>query len=239
MENGSNQRYARFYSSDSSAQAAPILQIAYVNNTGLEGIWDYTSQSMGRAGTGHVNLYTGNLVWEHESMGFSGNRMPVTIKFYYNANDKGNNTFGAGYGWRTNYNQLVYQWSQDSTYYVWEDGDGTRHYFKYKSSGLYEDETDSKRTLTTTGSGGTVYCIKEEGSSIKSYFDSYGRLTQITNYQQTAHSITVGLGDGLEFHTSQTYSRSAIKDVKILTKKLKAACASRGHLNYPTSGSVK
>ena len=146
---------------------------------------------MGRAGTGHVNLYTGNLVWEHESMGFSGNRMPVTIKFYYNANDNGNNKFGAGYGWRTNFNQLVYQWSQDSTYYVWEDGDGTRHYFKYKSSGLYENELDSKMTLTTTGGGGTVYCISEEGSAIKSYFDSYGRLTQITNYQQTAHSITV------------------------------------------------
>ena len=191
VENGSNQRYCEFLSSDYSAAGAPVLQIAYVNNTGLEGIWDYTSQSAGRAGTGHVNLYTGNLVWEHESLGFTGNKLPVAIKLIYNANDKSNNTFGAGYGWRTNFNQLVYQWSQDSSYYVWEDGDGTRHYFKYKSSGVYESELDSKTTLTTTGGGGTVYCISTEGSTIKSYFDSSGRLTQITNYQQTAHSITV------------------------------------------------
>ena len=191
IEGGSTEKFVQFYSSDFSGLAAPVLQIAYVNNSGLENIWDYSSQSAGRAGTGYVNLYTGNLVWEHDAIGFSGNRMPVDIKLTYNANDKGNNSFNMGYGWRSNFNQLVYRWSEDSSYYVWEDGDGTRHYFKYKSTGVYENELDSKMTLTTTGGGGTVYCISEEGSSIKTYFDGYGRLSQITNYQASPHSISI------------------------------------------------
>ena len=85
------------------------MSIAYINNCGLESIWDYTSHSAGAAGTGYINDYTGNLVWVYNGLGFSGNRMPVAINHVYNANDKANNDFGMGYGWRSNYNQLVYQ----------------------------------------------------------------------------------------------------------------------------------
>ena len=81
--------------------------------------------------------------------------------------------FGMGYGWRSNYNQLVYQWSTDSSYYVWEDEDATRHYFKYKSSGTYEDETNPTLTLTTSGSGTNKYCITDKNGN-KSYFDTNG-----------------------------------------------------------------
>ena len=129
--------YREFCSSDYFADTLPYLSIAYINNCGLENIWDYTSHSAGAAGTGYVNDYTGNLVWVYNGLGFSGNRMPVAINHVYNANDKSNNDFGMGYGWRSNYNQLVYQWSTDNTYYVWEDEDATRHYFKYKSSCCY------------------------------------------------------------------------------------------------------
>ena len=110
--------------------------------------------SAGRAGTGYVNDYTGNLVWVHTGLGFSGNRMPVSINAVYNANDKGNKAYGLGYGWRTNYNQRVEQITLGgTTYYRWEDEDGTRHYFMKKSAGLYVDELEPTRQLTDTGSG--------------------------------------------------------------------------------------
>lgn len=169
--------YREFCSSDYSAGTLPYLSIAYINNCGLESIWDYTSHSAGAAGTGYINDYTGNLVWVYNGLGFSGNRMPVAINHVYNANDKANNDFGMGYGWRSNYNQLVYQWSTDSSYYVWEDEDATRHYFKYKSSGTYEDETNPTLTLTTSGSDTTKYCITDKNGN-KSYFDTNGRLTK-------------------------------------------------------------
>ena len=89
--------YKLFYSCNYSMYYQPTLTILFVNNTGLEGYWDYTTTSIGRAGTGYVNNYTGNLVLVREDMGFSGNRMPVSISHVYNANDKANNSFGMGY----------------------------------------------------------------------------------------------------------------------------------------------
>ena len=190
VETGGTLQFDQFYSSDFGPAAVPILAIAYVNNCGAESTWDYIETSEGRAGTGYVNAYTGNLVWINPTLGFSGQRMPVEIQHIYNANDKSSNRFAMGYGWRTNFNQLVYQWSEDSDYYIWEDEDGTRQYFKYKSSGTYESELDSKLTLTTAGSGNTTYCIKDRKNN-KRYFDSYGRLYRISNYQETVSNITI------------------------------------------------
>lgn len=187
--------YREFCSSDYTANTLPFLSIAYINNCGLENIWDYTSHGAGAAGTGYVNDYTGNLVWVYSGLGFSGNRLPVSINHVYNANDKANNDFGMGYGWRSNYNQLVYQWSTNSSYYVWEDEDATRHYFKYKSSGTYEDEVNTGLILTTTGSGTTKYCITDKNNN-KSYFDTSGRLTKMSNNQATTSNITATYSSG-------------------------------------------
>ena len=84
-----------------------IMMSLFRNNNGLESYWDYTASSAGRAGTRFINNYTGNLVWVWSDIGFGGNRMPVSISHIYNTNDSMNNDFGMGYGWRTNFNQLV------------------------------------------------------------------------------------------------------------------------------------
>lgn len=180
----------QFYSSDHSIYQCPQLFICFRNNNGLESYWDYTASSAGRAGTGYVNNYTGNLVWVRSDIGFGGNRMPVSISHVYNANDSQNNKFGMGYGWRTNFNQLVYQWSEDSDYYIWEDSDGTKHYFKKVSSGKYEDEDGLEMTLTTTGSGTSKYKIVDKNGNA-SYFDTKGRLTKQENNQATKSSIGI------------------------------------------------
>ena len=194
--------FRQFLSSEYSTYR-PSLSIVFRNNNGLESYWDYTSASAGRAGTAYVNNYTGNLVWVRDDIGFSGNRMPVSISHIYNANDRidinseannadanSGNTFGLGYGWRTNYNQLVYRWSEDSNYYVWEDADGTDHYFYYGSTGTYKDEDGLELTLTTTGSSSQKYKIADKYGNA-SYFDSPGRLTKIENYQEEKSSINI------------------------------------------------
>lgn len=180
----------QFYASDYSTTTCPQLFICFRNNNGLESYWDYTASSAGRAGTGYVNNYTGNLVWVRSDIGYGGNRMPVSISHVYNANDSQINDFGMGYGWRTNFNQLVYQWNEDSDYYVWEDSDGTKHYFKKVSSGKYEDEDGLEMTLTTTGSGATRYKIVDKNGNA-SYFDTVGRLTKQENNQLTKSSISI------------------------------------------------
>ena len=187
----------QFYSSDYDAfqtSEKPTVFIVFRNNNGLESYWDYTSASAGRAGSGYVNNFTGNLVWTRGDMGFGGSRMSAAISHVYNANDAAVNDFGLGHGWRTNYNQRVYVWSENNSYYVWEDADGTRHYF-YKSDNEYKDEDGLELTLTTTGSGTRKYCITDKYGNC-SYFDEGGRLSILENNQNTKSAVTITYGTG-------------------------------------------
>ena len=205
-QSGNTSSWKEFYSCNYGDDPTdPALLIYFRNNNGLESYWDYTSASAGRAGTGYINNYTGNLVWVHNDIGFGGNRMPVSISHVYNANDAfevtndGNNSndsagnyFGLGTGWRTNFHQRLYQWNGNDliTYYVWEDSDGTDHYFTADNDGVIRDEDGLELTLTTNGSGTTKYCIEDKNGN-KSYFDTYGRLTKQENNQQVKSNITV------------------------------------------------
>lgn len=187
----------QFYSVDYSQNHRPQLAIYYRNTSGLESYWDYTSASAGRAGTGHVNNYSGNLVWVRSDIGFGGNLMPVSISHVYNTNDSGTNEYGMGYGWRTNYNQTVKpvtvpaDASAIDASYVWTDGDGTKHYF-IENSDTYVDEDGLELTLTVSGSGYTITDKYEN----KSVFNSSGYLTRIVNNQKTPSSITVSYTNG-------------------------------------------
>ena len=195
-EDGSNTNtWKQFASADNGAASwLPSLTLVYRNNNGLESYWDYTSASAGRAGTGYVNSYTGNLVLVRDDIGFGGNRMPVSISHVYNLNDSTNNEFGVGSGWRTNFNQQVYVWSQNSSYYVWEDSDGTDHYFKADGAGNYKDEDGLELTLTVSDTTKTI--TDKYGN--KSYFDSSGRLYKQENNQATKSSINIVYSSGLQ-----------------------------------------
>ena len=188
----------QFYSSDNGAEYRPMLTITFRNNNGLESYWDYTASTAGRAGTGYVNNYTGNLIWVLNNIGYGGNLMPVSISQSYNANDKDDCPFGFGYGWRTNYNQTVTTCTlrrtvngvvQDVTYYVWEDADGTKHYFYKTADNTYQDEDGLDLTITTKGNGYACELTDKQGN--KSYFDSNGRLYKLENNQQIKSNITI------------------------------------------------
>ncbi len=182
----------QFYSSDYSAyndDTKPYLEIMFRNNNGLESYWDFTSASAGRAGSGYVNNYTGNLVWVHGDIGFGGNVMPVSISHVHNANDAAENAFGVGAGWRTNFHQRIYQWTKDTNYYVWEDADGTDHYFLRDSAGNYQDEDGLEMTITVQ-SGDSKYKLSDKYGNY-SLFDTQGRLTRQYSNQANAPYIQV------------------------------------------------
>ena len=201
----------------------PVLTVTYRSDVGLEDYYSYTPMSAGRAGTGYINNYTGNLVWVRGDMGFGGNRMPVNINHIYNANnalryeenseendeenDEENINFGLGHGWRTNYNQLIYPWEEDNNYYVWEDEDGTVHYFyddpelAEDPDGLFRDEDDLDLTLTVSNG----YTITDKYGN-KSYFDTAGRLHRKENNQETKSNITI-------FYCSETGKENFIDKI--------------------------
>ena len=188
----SNDSFKQFYSCNFGSYK-PMLEITYRNNSGLESYWDYTSSSAGRAGTGHINSYTGNLTWVRSDIGFSGNRMPVNINHIYNLNDSAVNDFGLGFGWRTNYHQRVYETNLTGEIcYRWEDDDGTDHYFFHHSANTYKDEDGLELTLTVNDGSDPArkYTISNKLGETRQ-FDTLGRLTYLENYQTTKSAVSI------------------------------------------------
>ena len=215
IESAAQNNWQQFCSSDNTtftdtltptiAETRPILTIKYYTPNGLEDYWDYTTSSAGRAGNGNVQNYSGNLVWVHNDIGFDGNRMPVSISHIYNAHDAwnsetdtGNNKFGMGNGWKTNYNQYI---TQANGIYAWEDGDGTKHEFIGMSSTTYMDGDDLGLTLTVSGSG---YTLSDKQGN-KSVFDTNGRLTNqiVTHSNDVVSSITISYQSSTSNRISQ------------------------------------
>ena len=192
VETAQENNWQQLCSSDHST-SRPILTITYIDTNGLESYWDTTSSSVGRAGTGYVQPYSGNLTWVHTDIGFDGNLMPVSISHIYNASDAvtGTNLFGMSIGWRTNYNQRIV-FSEDGTP-IWEDGDGTAHVFVY-SSGEWRDTDDLGLTFDLVSSSDTEYEITDKYGNI-SQFDSDGYLIAQINNQASSSKITIDYND--------------------------------------------
>lgn len=183
--------YTELFSSDTSLTyetMRPFVYIHYTNNSGLESYWTYRSQGIGRAGTGFINDYNGNLILIHNDLNTTGNRMPITINHVYNSNDR-DKDIGYGNGWRLNYSQKV-EYDDSIGYYLYTDEDGTIHYFKYDSPNTYKDESGINLTLTVD-SGSTLerYKITDKGDNQLS-FNSSGDLSIIKD--NNGNQITLG-----------------------------------------------
>lgn len=69
----------------SGNQYRPLVIIDYLSKAGLESYLSYESHSAGRVGTGHVSLFNGNLIFEHQDTATTGNIMPLSIRHIYGA----------------------------------------------------------------------------------------------------------------------------------------------------------
>lgn len=152
--------YTQLHSSDASNTSyRPVMYVNYISHAGLEGWWQYEQMSAGRAGIVYTDLFNGNMVLEHSDTAMSGNRMPVSVNHYYNSCLSDSNAYNCGYGWKTDAHQKVTGKTLNGvSYYVWEDGDGTEHYFKATGSQPYKDCEGMDMELTYT-SGSPSYII--------------------------------------------------------------------------------
>ncbi|MCL2530737.1 MAG: hypothetical protein FWE40_01085 [Oscillospiraceae bacterium] len=64
----------------------PIVAITYISTTGLQPFFSYETVNMGRAGTAHVNHFTGGLTVTHPTVQLDGERMPVGLSHVYMSN---------------------------------------------------------------------------------------------------------------------------------------------------------
>ena len=139
----------------------PMISIFFVSGDGLEGHMSYESTSLGRSGDVNVNLYNGNMVYVHNDISMTGNRLPISVSHVFNNSQKDSklsSKMSFGKGWRLNVTEQVIDVSkqdyEDNVKYKIIDGDGTAHYYKKKknSSNVYVNENNDKLELTVRSS---------------------------------------------------------------------------------------
>ena len=124
--------------------ARPLFNIAFRNNKGIEGYWDYTTIDCGKAGVAYVNDYSGNLVFCMPLASTASPTQPAELSYIYNsyfAGQKYTTTSPyTGRGWKMNVQQTLFETTsdllgenQDLYPYVYTDLDGTEHYFYKKT----------------------------------------------------------------------------------------------------------
>lgn len=105
--------------------------------TGKSDLYEYTPFEGGMAGTAYLNNYLGTLHLDRTDLSLGGERMPVSIDFYYDESINPNSgAYGAG--WTSTYDQTIrYNGSNDR--YEYKNANGTMIYFVYSG---YEGDTD-------------------------------------------------------------------------------------------------
>ncbi len=126
----------------------PLVIIDYLSKAGLESYLSYESHSVGRAGTGHVSLFNGNLIFEHQDTATTGNIMPLSIRHVYNSCYRTIADFQTGYGWKLSTQQALRKETISGVlYYTWVDEDRTEIYFA-QQDGEWKDLAGREMTLT-------------------------------------------------------------------------------------------
>ena len=211
-----------FSSSETLAESQkPYFIIEYYESQGVEEQFDYHAFDAGRAGTAYFNDFTEQVYIERDELGLSGINMPVQIKRYFNSGLGGTyaQNYNAlsdflaylGYGWRTNYNQMIeYHNEIDSNEaFLYCNGDGQTIYFeknvpedpekaptwkekpdKFSNSEGYTLEIPDEYNGVEANS---LQYVKIKDSSGQTYeFNSSGLLTKINSAEaDSAKNITV------------------------------------------------
>lgn len=148
-----------FSSSETSQELQkPYFIIEYYESQGVEEQFDYHAFDAGRAGTAYFNDFTEQVYIERDELGLSGINMPVQIKRYFNSGWGGTYsikhtllgiTSSYGFGWRTNYNQMI-------EYHNEIDGNETILYCNGDGQTIYFEK------ITTTTDSDTVITWKEK-----------------------------------------------------------------------------
>ena len=154
-----------------------LFYVTYRNMVGMESYYTGQQESIDGAGEAYISDYTGELTLTHEDMNWESVCNGFALSHVYNSVYR-NNQFTAhksdgittrkfksmklGAGWKLSAQQTVQAVIADPecNYLLWNDGDGTEHYFRETASGSnkYEDEDGLGLTIEKKNqSGATVF----------------------------------------------------------------------------------
>lgn len=197
-----------------TASQQPYFTIEYYESQGVEEQFDYHAFDVGRAGTAYFNDFTEQIYIERDELGLSGINMPVQIKRYFNSGVGGTNSMNYyalsgfaspyGFGWRTNYNQMIEYHNEidGKEHILYCNGDGQTTYFE-KTDTVSEGIRTWKEVADTFSNtdGYTLYLpsiydgnvanklqyatIKDSSGQVYE-FNSYGLLTKINTAEENS-----------------------------------------------------
>ena len=189
----------------------PAIAITYKAVSGIEDYWSYSLQSAGSTGNGYVNNATGALNYLIGTIATTDSLFAYMPTLIYDSHYAGKffltsyakvpyDTELVGRGFKINmFETIRYEWhgSLDS-YYVWNDADGTDHYFKRKGYidgvATYTDMDGLNLTLKLYADH---YTITDQDGTVR-YFRN-GSDTEIGLSGGILESITDKFGNQLKF----------------------------------------
>ncbi len=153
----------------------PRIVIDYCDMKGTESYWTYATQSGGLAGTGSINLATGDLVFSKSLLSTTDSLMAYAPMIVYNSSlvDQEYEYPNVQISYWGTMMPNGFKFSVQETlikksfytgdnvqkyFYVWADGDATEHYFMPvgDSTTQYKDEDGLQLTLDVSGSTATI-----------------------------------------------------------------------------------
>ena len=220
-----------FNSSESTAYAnRPALTVTYKDMKGTEPYWSYSSHTAGVAGTGSVNLSTGNLSFAIPTLSTTDSLMPYAPTLVYNSSlsnknytysytETANTNSYMPYGFKLNICETVIKKSfVDNTgttkyYYVYADADGTEHGFYVSStdSSVYIDENGMQKTLTVNSDGNVE--ITDDSKWTRTFTKKTSNPSSSVSGAWYLTKITDGVGNAIIF----TYD-SSLRPTKVSIK---------------------
>ena len=193
--------------------AVPVLSMVYTNTRAIVGN-KQQKNSVNRAGTGILDLYTQNLQFVHEDVRLAGEKMPLEISHIYNSKFASNlnirsssgyfsSNLGLGYGWKTNLHQYVFPCNSIGNVdeysprakYVYIDQFGNEHILvetKLNAEGSKEITDESGKNLIYD----EVDKVLKDKTGNKLYFNKYCQLEKIED--------SFGNSISISFNTNQT-----------------------------------
>ena len=157
---------------------SPYFAVYYRNPVGLESYYTYQEASAGKAGDLSIHNFTNQFTLDRADVSLSLEPASYALRHIYNSATSGiefsNNEAGGihtcdytsmqvGVGWKLSAQQTVVECKVgNETYLVYNDEDGTEHYFSKTATNTYEDEDGlGLKIVKSTSGGNTIYTMTD------------------------------------------------------------------------------
>ena len=185
---------------------SPYFIVNYRNTVGLEDYYTYQTVSAARGGMVYIGDYSSQLTLVNTAASYNTEAVSTDLNLVYNTAYAGSNFGGTGNGmntpdlgsmktgtgWKLSLAQTIKEVTlSGANYIVYNDADGTEHYFAKSAANTYKDEDGLGLTIVKSSGG---YTMTDTDAYHTWIFSSYGLLIRMTDSNSNAVNIKYSNG---------------------------------------------